>query len=65
MAAVDNNQVKDTTMGMGPLSGLIMGTRSGDIDPSIIFYMAEELGYTFNEVKGSFNTVMFEEVGEE
>ena len=55
MAAVDTNQVKDTTMGMGPLSGLIMGTRSGDIDPSIIFYMAEELGYTFNEVKDILN----------
>ncbi|APD07587.1 acetate kinase [Flavobacteriaceae bacterium UJ101] len=55
MAAIDSNQVKDTSMGLGPLAGLIMGTRSGDLDPSIIFYMVEELGLTLAEVKNILN----------
>lgn len=55
VAAIDSNQVKDTSMGLGPLAGLIMGTRSGDLDPSIIFYMVEELGLTLSEVKNILN----------
>lgn len=55
MAAIDSNQVLDTSMGLGPLAGLIMGTRSGDIDPSIIFYMVEELGLSLSEVKNILN----------
>jgi acetate kinase len=39
MAAVRNGQSVDTTMGLTPLQGLVMGTRSGDIDPAIIFYL--------------------------
>jgi len=39
IAAVENGQCIDTTMGMTPLPGLVMGTRSGDIDPAIIFYL--------------------------
>lgn len=55
MAAVKGGQSIDTTMGMGPLSGLIMGTRSGDIDPSIIFYLVRQKGYSIDEVADLLN----------
>ncbi|MFV0529849.1 MAG: acetate/propionate family kinase [Flavobacteriales bacterium] len=55
MAAINSNQVQDTSMGLSPLEGLIMGTRSGDLDPSIIFYMIEELGLNLDEVKNILN----------
>lgn len=55
MAAVDAGVCIDTTMGLGPLSGLIMGTRSGDIDPSIIFFLVEQKGYTIEEVSKVLN----------
>ena len=54
MAAVDKGQSVDTTMGLGPMGGLIMGTRSGDIDPSIIFHLINE-GYTVEEVNKLLN----------
>lgn len=46
IAAVRRGQSIDTSMGLTPLEGLVMGTRSGDIDPAIIFYLAgkEEFG---------------------
>ena len=55
MAAVKNGACIDTTMGLGPLNGLIMGTRSGDIDPSIIFYLVEQKGYSIEEVSNVLN----------
>ena len=45
----------ETSMGFGPLAGLIMGTRSGDIDPSIIFHMAEEMNMPLDDVKNILN----------
>ena len=39
MAAVKNGKSMATTMGFGPLAGLVMGTRSGDIDPSVLLYL--------------------------
>jgi acetate kinase len=45
MAAVKSGKSVDTSMGFSPLSGLVMGTRSGDIDPSIIFHLINELEY--------------------
>ncbi|MGL1887398.1 MAG: acetate kinase [Reichenbachiella sp.] len=54
MAAVKNGQCIDTSMGLGPLGGLIMGTRSGDIDPSVIFYLVEQ-GFSLDEVKNILN----------
>lgn len=54
MAAVKNGQCIDTSMGLGPLGGLIMGTRSGDIDPSVIFYLVEQ-GFSIDEVKKILN----------
>ena len=42
MAAVKNGKSMATTMGFGPLAGLVMGTRSGDIDPSVLLYLLRE-----------------------
>ena len=55
MAAVKGGQSLDTSMGFGPLSGLIMGTRSGDIDPSIIFHLMEQHGYTTEQLSSLLN----------
>ncbi len=41
----------DTSMGLTPLAGLVMGTRCGDVDPGIIFYLCESLGYGLEDVK--------------
>lgn len=50
ITAVKNGKSIDHSLGFGPVNGLIMGTRSGDIDQSVIFYMVEHLGYTAQEV---------------
>ncbi len=50
MTAVKNGKSIDTTLGFGPVTGLIMGSRSGDIDHSIIFYLVNKLGYELDEV---------------
>jgi acetate kinase len=42
IAAIDGGKVLDTSMGLTPLPGMIMGTRCGDIDPAIIFYLARK-----------------------
>ncbi|MDU8885786.1 acetate kinase [Yeosuana sp. MJ-SS3] len=51
MTAVKNGKSIDHSLGFSPLSGLIMGTRSGDIDPSIIFYLNERLGIEIDDIK--------------
>ena len=51
MTAIKNGKSIDHSLGFSPLSGLIMGTRSGDIDPSIIFYLHERLGIEVSEIK--------------
>lgn len=48
--AVKNGQCFDTSMGLTPLEGLIMGTRSGDIDPSICFHMMKKLNMAPEEM---------------
>lgn len=50
MTAIKDGKSIDHSLGFGPVNGLIMGTRSGDIDQSIIFYLIEQLGYTAKEV---------------
>ncbi|WP_435048377.1 acetate/propionate family kinase [Formosa sp. S-31] len=50
MTAVHNGKSIDHSLGFGPMNGLIMGTRSGDIDHSLIFHMVDNLGYTLEEV---------------
>lgn len=50
VSAVKNGQSVDTSMGLTPLEGLIMGTRSGDLDPAIISFIAEKEGMTAADV---------------
>ena len=52
--AIEKGMSIDTSMGMTPLEGLIMGTRSGDIDPAIIFYLVDK-GYTPQEINSILN----------
>jgi acetate kinase len=55
MAAIRDGKSIDTSMGFGPLSGLIMGTRSGDIDPTVIFFLVSQLGYDIEQVSTLLN----------
>ena len=55
MTAIKNGKSIDTTLGMTPLAGLVMGTRVGDIDPGVIFYLEEEKGYSIEKVKNLLN----------
>jgi acetate kinase len=55
MAAVHAGRSVDTSMGFGPLNGLIMGTRSGDVDPFIIFHLVNQLGYSLEQVNHLLN----------
>ena len=50
ISAVDHGKSVDTSMGMTPLEGLIMGTRSGDIDPAIVGFLAEKENMSAEEV---------------
>jgi len=59
MTAVKEGQSVDTSMGFGPLNGLIMGTRSGDVDPFIIFHLVNQLGYSLDQV----NTLLHKQSG--
>ena len=52
MTAIKEGKAIDHSLGFGPSNGLIMGTRSGDVDQSVIFYLINELGYTADEVNG-------------
>lgn len=55
LAAVKNGKVIDTSMGFTPLAGLVMGTRCGDIDPSIINYIAAKEGFDQKQVDNMMN----------
>lgn len=55
ITAVKDSKSYDTTMGLTPLDGLMMGTRSGSIDPSIIKYMIDESGMTYDEIDNALN----------
>lgn len=55
MTAVNNGQSVDHSMGFTPSTGLIMGTRSGDIDHAVIFHLVDKLGYDLDEVNGLLN----------
>jgi len=50
ITAINNGKSMDHSMGLTPLAGLIMGTRSGDIDPSVIFHLAKKLNYSLDDV---------------
>ncbi len=55
IAAVKYGKVIDTSMGLTPLAGLMMGSRSGDIDPSAVTYLMEKLGKTPHEMAEFLN----------
>jgi len=55
ISAVKNGECIDTSMGLTPLEGLIMGTRSGDMDPAIVDYIAEKEGVTSKEITAVLN----------
>jgi acetate kinase len=53
--AIAEGESRDTSMGFTPLEGLVMGTRSGDLDPAILDYVAGKEGYGLPEVEGMLN----------
>jgi acetate kinase len=55
MTAVQHGRSVETSMGLSPLEGLVMGTRSGDIDPAIIGYVADATGQSEADVLGDLN----------
>lgn len=59
VCAIKNGQSVDTSMGLTPLEGLVMGTRCGEIDPAIIFHLHDALGYSVDQI----NTMLTKESG--
>ncbi len=55
MSAIQNGCALDTSMGLTPLEGLVMGTRSGDMDPAIVNYIARRTGMTFQQIDTELN----------
>lgn len=55
MAAIHAGKCIDTSMGFGPMNGLVMGTRAGDIDQSVIFHLVNVLGFSLEEVNSILN----------
>jgi len=55
MTAVHDGKVLDTSMGFSPLEGLVMATRSGDIDPSIPFYLTRSGRFSIGEIEDMLN----------
>ena len=53
--AIKGGKSFDTSMGMTPLAGLVMGSRSGDIDPAVIFYLIRQGGFTAEKVDELLN----------
>ncbi len=54
-SAIAGGRAVDTSMGMTPMEGLVMGTRSGDIDPGIVFYLARTAGMPVEEIENMLN----------
>lgn len=55
ITAIKGGKVINTSMGLTPLGGIMMGTRSGDLDPTVVFYMEEKLGCTPQEMDTYLN----------
>lgn len=53
--AIEKGKSIDTSMGFTPLEGLVMGSRSGDIDPAIVLHMQKELGFSVDEIDKLLN----------
>ncbi|MFR9720222.1 acetate kinase [Aeromonas diversa] len=59
VCAIKGGKSVDTSMGLTPLEGLAMGTRSGDIDPAVVFFLHDKLGYSVDEI----NTLLTKQSG--
>jgi acetate kinase len=55
ITAIEKGKSVDTSMGMTPLEGLVMGTRCGDIDPAIYFYLSEYFSMSVSEIESLLN----------
>ena len=55
LCAIQDGKCMDTTMGLTPLDGVMMGTRCGSIDPATVCYLQREGGYTYDEVDEMMN----------
>ena len=55
ISAIDSGRPIETSMGLTPLPGLVMGTRTGDIDAGIVGYLHRELGWTISEIDNELN----------
>ncbi len=55
VSAVDRGLAVDTSMGLTPLEGLVMGTRSGDIDPGVLFHLVRTAGYKVDDLDELLN----------
>jgi acetate kinase len=53
--AVENGRSRDTSMGLTPLEGLVMGTRSGDVDPNLHSHLARTLGWSLERIDSMLN----------
>jgi len=54
-AAIANGKSVDTSMGLTPLEGLVMGTRGGDLDPGVIVYLARQVGMSAEDIDAELN----------
>lgn len=55
VTAIDGGRSVDTSMGLTPLQGLVMGTRSGDIDPAVLFHLARRAGLSIDDLDTLLN----------
>ena len=55
ITAIDHGQPVDTSMGFSPLEGLVMATRSGDIDPTVVSYLQQQSGLSLDEIERLLN----------
>lgn len=55
IAAIQDGRALDTSMGFSPLEGLVMATRSGDLDPGILLYLQNTAGYSIDELDDLLN----------
>lgn len=53
--AVEKGRSVDTTMGLSPLEGLVMGTRSGDVDPALHGYLQDQMGWSLDRITKALN----------
>ncbi len=56
VTAIRAGRAVDTSMGLTPLAGLVMGTRTGDIDPAVAFHLGRSAGMTLDEIDHLFNS---------